>query len=220
MCSVKSSDSQSFIVRLETHRSLAQILRSRGIGARVGTLIGCGWLISGLYDLPNTIRIPLGLLGLATVVPLLRGSRRLIILARSLPAPDAAALAANRRTWTLFWINLGVEIVLINLALVLLSRPALQPYWVPAISFVVGLHFLPMASFFAVPSYWGGGAAMIGTAAAISLAMRSAVVAPPLLIAGEAVGNAVILWSMAAWGLRTAAHLTTRSSEPALRSGR
>ena len=119
----------------------------------------------------------------------------------------------------LFWINLGIEIVLLNLALGLLSRPALHSYWVPAISFVVGLHFLPMANFFAVPSYWGGGAAMIGTSVAVSLAMRSAVVAPPLLIAGEAVGNAAILWSMAAWGLRSAAHLTTRSSEQRLAAG-
>ena len=113
-----------------------------------------------------------------------------------------------------------VEITLINLALVLLARPALHPYWVPAISFVVGLHFLPMASFFNVPSYRSGGLAMIGLAAANSFAMKSGAVSPQFLVAGEAVGNAVILWSMAAWGLRTAAHSTVRSSEPSLLSGR
>ncbi len=188
----------------ETDRSSPQILRSRGIGACVGTLIGCGWLVYGLGGLPNTIRISLGLLGLAVVISLLRGSGRLIASAKGLPGPDAAARTAHRRAWTLFWINLVVEIVLLNVAVNLLARPDLRPYWIPAISFVVGLHFLPMAGFFSVPSYLGGGAAMMGMAAATAFAMKSGASSPAWLVAGEAIGNAIILWAMAAWGLRTA----------------
>jgi hypothetical protein len=72
----------------------------------------------------------------------------LIATARTLSAPDAAARLAARRLWRLFWINFAVEIVLLNVVVNLLARPALHIYWIPAISFIVGLHFLPMASFF------------------------------------------------------------------------
>ena len=61
-----------------------------------------------------------------------------------------------------------------------------------------------MAGFFSVPSYLGGGAAMMGMAAATAFAMKSGASSPAWLVAGEAIGNAIILWAMAAWGLRTA----------------
>ena len=53
-----------------TTRSSAQIARSRGIGAWVGTLIGAGWLAYGLAALPNAVRLPLAVIGLAVVVSL------------------------------------------------------------------------------------------------------------------------------------------------------
>jgi hypothetical protein len=101
----------------------------------------------------------------------------------------------------MFWINFGVEIVLLNVALNLLASPSLHVYWIPAISLVVGLHFLPMARFFSVPSYWVCGAAMIGTAVAVTLGIWSGSGTPGLLVAGEALINAAILWTTAAWGV-------------------
>ena len=83
------------------------------------------------------LRVLLGLAGLAAVVPLLGRSRRLIALAKSLPAPEVAARTAHRRTGKLFWINPAVEIALMEVALVLLARPALHVYWVLTISLVV-----------------------------------------------------------------------------------
>jgi hypothetical protein len=161
----------------------------------------------GLQWFPDIIRVTVGLVGLVTVVLLLLASRHLIASAQSLPAPNAAAQSANRCVWTLFWINFAVEIVLLNVAIGLLAQPALHIYWIPAISLVVGLHFLPMASFFRVPSYWVCGAAMIGVAVTITLVLRSEIAPLQLYAAVEALINAVILWSTAAWGIRTA-HLT------------
>jgi hypothetical protein len=60
---------------------------------------------------------------------------------------------------------------LLNLAVNLLRQPAQRVYWIPAISLIVGLHFLPMASFLRVPSYWGCGVAMMGTAIAVTFAI-------------------------------------------------
>lgn len=192
-------------------RSLSQITRGRGVGAWVGTLIGIGWLVYGLRWFPEAVRFVFGLAGLAVAIVLLVASRRLIAAARRLPAPDAAARAANRRIWVLFWINFAVEIALLNIAIKLLAQPALHIYWIPAISLVVGLHFLPMARFFGVPSFVACGAAMIGVAAAVAFVIQTGVDAPQLYVAGEALANAVILWVTAAWGLR-AARLTLAAS--------
>ena len=163
----------------------------------------------GLLWFPAIVRLLVGLAGIVAAVLLLVASRRLIASSQSLPAPNAAARSANRRVWTLFWINFAVEIVLLNVAVGLLAPPALHIYWIPAISLVVGLHFLPMASFFSVPSYWGCGLTMIGVAATIALVVRSDVASPELYAASEALVNAAILRATAAWGIR-AARLTRR----------
>jgi hypothetical protein len=47
----------------------AQIVRSRGIGALVGTLIGAGWMAYGIPGFPNMIAGLLGLMGLAATSP-------------------------------------------------------------------------------------------------------------------------------------------------------
>lgn len=184
-------------------RSTRQIQRSRGIGAGVGTLIGIGWLAYGLIWFPIAVRVLVSLFAATIVVPLLLGSTRLISTSRSQPAPDADQLGASRRVWKLFWLNLVIEIVLLNVAINLLQAPSHRIYWIPAISFVVGLHFLPMAKFFSVPSYWTTGGAMMGVAVVIALAMQSPAVSPLAAAAAEALLNALILWLTAAHALRT-----------------
>ena len=177
-------------------------------------------MVSGLSGLSHVPAVLLGLVELAAVLWLLISAKQLIVAARGLPAPDAAAKDANRRVWRLFWINLAAEIALINAAVFLLSSPELHRYWVPAISLAVGLHFLPLASILSVPSYWTCGLAMMGMAAVIAVVLALDLSSPQLSVASEAMFNAVVLWSTAAWGILTNARLTTRSSEPALRSGR
>ena len=182
-------------------RTEAQILRSRGTGSLVGTLIGAGWMASGLTALPNAVRVPLGLAGVGVVVFLLGRSRRMIASSRKLPAPDDAARTANRRVWRWFWLNLLGEIVLLNVAVNLLIAPHLSIYWIPAISLVVGLHFLPMAWFFAVRSYRACGGAMIAVAALTAGGVwAEGVHRGAVLVAMEAVVNAGILWATVAWG--------------------
>jgi hypothetical protein len=184
-------------------RSAGQELGGRGRGSIVGTLIGVGWMAYGLIWFPNIVRILLALLAATIVVPLLLGSARLIAASRTMPAPNAEQTSASRRVWTLFWVNFAVEIVLLNIAINLLRAPSLRIYWIPAISFVVGLHFLPMARIFAVSSYWITGSAMIGVAVVMVLAMHFPAVSPSAAAAAEALVNSLILWLTAAQALRT-----------------
>jgi hypothetical protein len=184
-------------------RSTGQILRSRGIGAQIGTLIGVGWMAYGLIWFPNFVRIVIALLGATIVIPLLLGSNRLIAASRTMPAPNPAQLAGSRRVWILFWLNFALEIVLLNIAINLLQAPSLRIYWIPAISFVVGLHFLPMGLFFRVPAHLICGAAMMAVAVAATIMIRSGILLPPAITAVEGLINALILWLTAANAIRS-----------------
>jgi hypothetical protein len=157
----------------------------------------------GLLWFPAFVRVLVALLGLTIILPLLLGARRLVTASHTLPPPDAAAKAASRRVWMLFWLNFALEIVLLNIAINLLNHPSLQVYWIPAISFVVGLHFLPMAKFFGTPAYWLCGGAMIAVAIVTTVAIRYGIVMPSAAVAMEALGNALILWLTAAKGIRS-----------------
>lgn len=184
----------------DSPRSDSQILRGRGIGGLVGTLIGAGWMAYGLSVLPNLVRLPLGLVGLGVVVFLFYRSCLTVAASRQLPDPGEAARATNRRVWRWFWINFLVEIVLLNVAINLLTAPWQRVYWTPAISLVVGLHFLPMARFFVAPAYWVCGGAMIVVAALTAWGVWAEPHVRMIIVGLEAVANAGILWATVARG--------------------
>src|SRR3546814_20568648 len=92
-------------------RSPAQILRSRAIGARVGTLIGVAWLAFGVSVLANGARVPIAIIGVVLAAVLLQRARRLIAARHRLPAPDDGQVRSQRMVWIQFWINFGFEIV-------------------------------------------------------------------------------------------------------------
>src|SRR3546814_3547949 len=151
----------------------------------------------------SAARVPIAIAGVVIAAVLLQRSRRLIAASRHLPAPNEARKKTNRSIWIKFWINFVFEIVLLNIAIMLLSAPSQQVYWVPAISLVVGLHFLPMARFMNVPSYWFCGVVLMLGAAATAFAIGSRAAAPTQLVALESLFNAMVLWATAAWGLRS-----------------
>ena len=166
-------------------------------------MIGAGWMVYGLSLCPAVVWIPLGVAGLVSVGWLLRRAQALIGTTGNTAAAEPAARAASRRIWKWFWLNLVVEIVLLNVAVNVLSAPEQRIYWIAAISCVVGLHFLPMAVFMDVPSYWLCGGAMIALALAAAAALAWFSLPGPGVVAAESIGNAFILWATVAWGVRT-----------------
>src|SRR3546814_13195005 len=109
-------------------RSRGQILRSRGIGVRVGTLIGVAWLAFGVSVMASAARVPIAIAGVVIAVVLLQRSRRLIAASRRLPAPNAAQNKANPSILIKFLVNFVFEIVSLNLALHLLPAQPQQAY--------------------------------------------------------------------------------------------
>ena len=91
------------------------------------------------------------------------------------------------------WLNLLVEIVLLNVTINLLAVSPLHFFWIPAISCVVGLQFLPMARFLAVLSYWACGGAFIALAActAMGIVVPAAEMRPRCVVSLEAIVECV-----------------------------
>jgi hypothetical protein len=181
-------------------RSARDAARGRGVGVLVGAVIGAAWAAYGASLLPAWTAFVLAIAA-AFTAPLAAAGVAMIGRARAMPA-DPAGAAANRRAWRWFWLNLAAEIVLLNLAALALNATGRPAYLIPAISVVVGLHFLPMARFFDVPSYLWTGLAMIAVAAVAAMAIATLFADPSRVVAMEALANAAILWATAAWGWR------------------
>ncbi len=182
-------------------RSQSDALRGRANGVMVGSLIAFGWAFYAASGFAPASRYILIAIAAGVAVSLLIAGAKIMRIARSLPSATAAQTQARRRVWRWFWLNLLAEIVLLNIAITLLAAPDLRAYWIPAISVVVGLHFLPMATFFRAQSYWFGGAAMIAVAAAVTIFITHDPRNTSVMVHGEAIANAIILWCALAAGV-------------------
>lgn len=185
-------------------RSAGDQLRGRGRGIILGSIIALGWAAYGAYGRPLAATVVIMTLGVLVTAVLNRTGRRMLRDSRSLPSSTSEERRANDKAWRWFWLNLLGEVVMLNLALNLLRDPATLSYRIPAISVAVGLHFLPMAVFFHVRSYWAVGAAMLTTAIVCALAIAHLPEAGAEIGRLEAIANALILWSALFHGRRVA----------------
>jgi hypothetical protein len=172
-------------------------------GAAVGAAFGVGWAAYGLSLSPMWAKATGGAVAVIAIIMLILAARRLMQRARSLPGPDAAQQARGRRQRLGFIAVLVGEIVLLNVAVALLSAPALRVYWVPAIALVVGVHFLPLAWLFRMKAFWACGVAMMAAAAGATLVIHSDAGSTEVVLAVESMVNAAILWLTAAFSMRS-----------------
>lgn len=177
-----------------SERAPSQALNGRARGLIVGSLIALGWAAFGLSGLAPIARYPLLAISIALTAILLKSGVAMQRRARSLSPPTPMQAQANKRIWRLFWLNLLGEIVLLNIAINLLTSAERRDFWIPAISAIVGLHFLPMAHFFRVRSYWWVGTAMMAVAAITAALILCFPNRASTFIPAEALANAMILW--------------------------
>ena len=167
---------------------------SRGgvTGSRVAVLIGLGWWLWAVHALPTLVAATLALLGLGAAAWLLRP--------RASSTGGATVGKARRFPAVGFALLVIAEIAGLNLALWLLRPPALHAYRIPAISLVVGLHFLPMLWLFGRRELVACGAAMTAGAALAAWAIQRGA-ASDVIGAWEGAANALILWTTAGYSL-------------------
>src|SRR3546814_2060195 len=86
-------------------RSRGQILRSRGIGVRVGTLIGVAWLAFGVSVMASAARVPIAIAGVVIAAVLLKRSRRLIAASRRSEEHTSELQSLMRTSYAVFCLN-------------------------------------------------------------------------------------------------------------------
>lgn len=178
-------------------------LQGRAIGAMIFAGFGGLWLVLGLY-----VRETLNSRSVAGIVLVVAGlvliALRLMREARRFPrVPDDPRL--NRAFHT---VN-ALQWIAIFIAASILTRLHLDPWTVPAIAGIVGLHLFPLARLFRNPLHYATGSAMTLWAAGTSIFV------PAEHLQGmAALGAGAILWISAAAGLAAALRVARRSSQP------
>ena len=174
----------------------AAAVRGRVLGARVAIAIGCGWWLWAIHPLPLLAAAQLAMLGLGAAGWVWGMSR----MPNVSPMGKSNGGGGRRSRAVGFSLLVVAEIAGLNLVAWLLGPEALRIYLIPAISFVVGLHFIPMLWLFRRRELPVCGAAMIAASAGAVLAIRQG--APPALVVGVEGGvNAIILWATAGYSL-------------------
>jgi hypothetical protein len=167
------------------------------IGALVLTCAGAAWAITALANRPGSSTWAFAAVSLPVLSLITVGVSRLNAVAKDSHRrpidPDASDRARQgRKVGLLFGLVFTVEIVLIALTAILLSRAG-RPLLIPvAIVAIVGAHFLPLARIFRIPTYGVAGLFLVGAS------LGSLLIADePVRLFALGLVVAVILWASA-----------------------
>ncbi len=150
--------------------------------------MGLGWAITGSQGVPGVGQ--LGILAAAVVVT--------VLLARRMRELGSGGIGDFAR-WLprRFLLVLAVELFAIAAIAGFATAVGDSLVIAPTVAIVVGLHFIPLATIFAVPVYRATGAALVlvgGVALAVRLGGSGA--SATLAVAG--LGTSAVLWATAA----------------------
>src|SRR5581483_1500750 len=204
-----------------TQSSIVAIPRRHLTGRVVGALVLTCFSI--LWGLQSSFLVPRIILVIVPVVALILIFLSLITMraVRRLPPEELTpeARARYRQTIRRFWIVVIVEFAAIAAAILLFNFVDHPEYIGPTIGLIVGLHFLPLASFFQVRVYTLLGVATSLVAGVAILALLSGLTPGDLGIWSAIVelGIVVIFWLTALfnlWQVRQILSLRSASSQP------
>lgn len=170
-----------------------QIAAARAFGTAIGTLFlgffGMAWIVVSLIIAgEGSVRLYIGLGCFLAVIaafsfPTMRRARPLLDRSKE-------GLARKKRIDRHFmWINIfqwGLIILTVNI----LANVKLANWTMPAVMFIVGVHFYPLARLFHVPMYYLTGTLMAGWAIAYPILFSAG--------SGDAVGGigaGAVLWA-------------------------
>jgi hypothetical protein len=170
-------------------------LRGRAQAIVVCAVMGFAWAMSASANQNSALALPVRVGSIVVAVVLLVGARRLRGVADQFgPTVRDAGVSKSRSH---FHLVIGAEIAAVALTVMILARTG-HEQWIPAgICAVVGLHFLPLARTFSMPSYYATGAALcLVTVATVVAAALGAPASVWHLVPG--LGAAICLWATGA----------------------
>jgi hypothetical protein len=165
-------------------------------------LFGAAWLAFGAYRVLAAPEVAYAAIAVVTIFLLwLTSNMRKKALLKAGPPPEPTADDRRRDKW-FHWVNAGQWILILVLSNVL-ANVGLGGWVVPLAMFIIGAHFLPLASIFAAKSHYATGAALMALACLY-----------PFVAAGgptSGVGPVLagfILWASAGYALRPTGNVT------------
>jgi len=167
---------------------------SRAIGAMFFTLFGGAWLAFGILGAYGMRLVPLVLIVMGTSL-LFFASLRKFRQNRAAHAADADS-PESKRAGRIFNVVNAIQWTLVFVVATALSSLGHKEWTIPAIIFIVGIHFFPLAVAFKVPRHYATGAAL--TLLAVFYPFIST--AGPTSPVG-CLGAGIILWASAAAAL-------------------
>lgn len=182
----------------------AELIRGQRAGSLIGAVFGLIYLEVNAGPLPALAALLLRIGGLAAfaavLLALVRGRPR---TAREQPASDSPPSGPNALFGRSYWLVVAAEAAALVAGLALLGGPLHTPgAGVAWVSFVVGMHFLPLAAIFGVRLFaWLGVAIAACGAAGLALAATAAPDAPIAVVSGIVPG--ALLLASAWYGTRT-----------------
>jgi hypothetical protein len=166
----------------------------RAIGAMFFSVFGGVWLCVWAFRsfaAPWPIAIAIAIV---TVVLLAIAWR--VFRASAAAKQAAAETPEEKRRSRLFHIINAGQWVLILVAINVLARMGMSAWIAPAMIFIVGLHFIPLARIFDNPPHYLTGLALMGLAMIYPLVAPTGANSPV-----GCLGAGLILWASAAWAV-------------------
>lgn len=167
---------------------------SRAIGAMFFCVFGGAWLILWAQRVFISPLVAYLLIGLATLSFFGLVYRSYRFHAPALNAEPETPAKRRQSRW-FHMVNAGQWVLLLVVANVL-ANVGMAQWIIPAAIFIIGAHFIPLASLFAYPPHYVTGGAMMLLAAAYPLLAPTGAASPI-----GCIGAGLILWGSAAWAI-------------------
>ncbi len=178
---------------------------SRAIGAMFFSIFGGAWMVVWsleAYDVSITI---LSIIAAATLFMLLASIRQ--YRQNRIAHAAEANSPVNKRAGKIFNIVNAIQWTLVFIIANVLSSLGYKEWIIPSIIFIVGAHFIPLASAFRIPRHNITGIALIILAVVYPLIMKNGPANPI-----GCLGAGIILWASAAAALIPNASLSSEQT--------
>lgn len=129
-------------------------LKGRANGSIIGTIIGLIWFSYGASLISEPYKLLLIIIGLVITVFLLRNLIKVRRRGNAMPNATRVETKPYKNKIFLSILNAIGEIILLNVVYYYLIKIGQENLIIPAISIVVGLHFIPMAIFLRIKQFY------------------------------------------------------------------
>ncbi|MEO7834831.1 MAG: hypothetical protein ABIR50_05890 [Ginsengibacter sp.] len=138
-----------------------QFLKSTATGSFIGIVIGLLWFIYGVSLISEPYKYILLILSLVITFFLLRNVIKVTKKGNEMLTPTRPQTNSYKKKIILSILNAIAEIILLNIVFYYLIKIGQEKLIIPAISIIVGLHFIPMAVFLRIKQFYISSSIMI-----------------------------------------------------------